>query len=90
LPRNLGTHSGGIVIVPGEIADHVPVERTGSGILVTAWDKDGVEDAGLVKIDLLGNRSLAVVRDALINLEENGILFDQSTWRPEDDPETLR
>jgi len=39
--------------VPGEIADHVPVERTGSGILVTAWDKDGVEDAGLVKIDLL-------------------------------------
>jgi len=54
--------------VPGEIADHVPVERTGSGILVTAWDKDGVEDAGLVKIDLLGNRSLAVVRDALINL----------------------
>jgi len=90
LPRNLGTHSGGIVIVPDEIADHVPVERTGSGILITAWDKDGIEDAGLVKIDLLGNRSLAVVRDALINLEENGILFDQSTWRPEDDPETVK
>ncbi len=89
LPRNLGTHSGGVVIVPDDIVDHVPVERTGSGILVTAWDKDGVEDAGLVKIDLLGNRSLAVVRDALINLEENGITFDQRAWRPEDDPETV-
>ncbi len=89
LPRNLGTHSGGIVIVPGDIVDHVPVERTGSGILVTAWDKDGVEDAGLVKIDLLGNRSLAVVRDALLNLEENGISFDQRAWRPEDDPATV-
>jgi len=89
LPRNLGTHSGGIVIVPGDIVDHVPVERTGSGILVTAWDKDGVEDAGLVKIDLLGNRSLAVVRDALVNLEENGITLDQRAWRPEDDSATV-
>ena len=89
LPRNLGTHSGGIIIVPGNIADHVPVERTGSGILVTAWDKDGVEDAGLVKIDLLGNRSLAVVRDAIQNLHENGIELDLERWRPEEDADTI-
>lgn len=89
LPRNLGTHSGGIIIVPGNIADHVPVERTGSGILVTAWDKDGVEDAGLVKIDLLGNRSLAVVRDAIQNLRENGIELDLERWRPEEDADTI-
>jgi len=89
LPRNLGTHSGGIIIVPGNIADHVPVERTGSGILVTAWDKDGVEDAGLVKIDLLGNRSLAVVRDAIQNLHENGIALNLEHWRPEEDADTI-
>ena len=32
---------------------------------VIQFEKDGTEDAGLVKIDLLGNRSLAVIRDAI-------------------------
>ncbi len=89
LPRNLGTHSGGIIIVPGRIDEYVPIEKTGSGILVTAWDKDGVEAAGLVKIDLLGNRSLAVVRDTLADLEEQGIALDQARWHPEKDPDTV-
>lgn len=89
LPRNIGVHSGGVIIVPDRIADHVPVERSGSGIRVTAWDKDGVEAAGLVKIDLLGNRSLAVVRDALANLQENGKAIDEARWRPIDDRVTV-
>ena len=89
LPRHLGVHSGGVILVPDELASRVPVERSGSGIRVTAWDKDGVEAAGLVKIDLLGNRSLAVVRDALVNLEENGEPIDEPAWRPIDDPGTI-
>jgi len=89
LPRHLGVHSGGVILVPDELASRVPVERSGSGIRVTAWDKDGVEAAGLVKIDLLGNRSLAVVRDALVNLEENGEPIDERAWRPIDDPGTI-
>jgi DNA polymerase-3 subunit alpha/error-prone DNA polymerase len=88
-PRHLGVHSGGIIIVPDELSNHVPLEWTGTGIRVTSWDKEGVEDAGLVKIDLLGNRSLAVVRDALANLRENGIEMDEMAWRPIDDPETV-
>jgi DNA polymerase-3 subunit alpha/error-prone DNA polymerase len=88
-PRHLGVHSGGIIIVPDELSSHVPLERTGTGIRVTAWDKEGVEDAGLVKIDLLGNRSLAVVRDALANLRENGIEIDEATWKPIDDSATV-
>jgi error-prone DNA polymerase len=88
-PRHLGVHSGGIIVVPDELADHVPLERTGTGIRVTAWDKEGVEDAGLVKIDLLGNRSLAVVRDALANLRENGLALDEAAWTPIDDPATV-
>ena len=81
-PRNLGVHSGGLVVVPGELGDIVPLERSGGGIRITAWDKEGVEAAGLVKIDLLGNRSLAVVRDARANLVENGC-------RPPGDEEAL-
>lgn len=88
-PRNLGVHSGGVIIVPDELSGHVPLERTGSGIRVTAWDKEGVEDSGLVKIDLLGNRSLAVVRDALANLAENGVAVDEASWKPAEDPATV-
>lgn len=87
-PRHLGVHSGGLVLVAGLLTDYVPVIPSGSGIRVTAWDKDGVEAAGLVKIDLLGNRSLAVVRDALINLESNGTPIKESDWDPLSDEGT--
>jgi len=64
------------VITPTPLTDYVPVERAAktlpslcSGqappIPVIQFEKDGTEDAGLVKIDLLGNRSLAVIRDAI-------------------------
>lgn len=88
-PRHLGVHSGGLIIVPDRLTDRVPVEKSGSGIRVTAWDKEGVEAAGLVKIDLLGNRSLAVVRDALANLRENGIPLDEDAWEPLSDTATI-
>ncbi len=89
LPRHLGAHSGGIVIVPDEIAVYAPIEETGTGIRVLAWDKEGAEQAGLVKIDLLGNRSLAVVRDAIQSLREQGILLDRDSWHPIDDKSTV-
>jgi len=89
LPRNIGVHSGGVIIVPNRLSDYVPLEKSGGGIKVTAWDKEGVEAAGLVKIDLLGNRSLAVVRDTLSNLRENGIVIDELAWQPADDVETI-
>jgi len=75
--------------VPDRLSDHVALENSGGGIKVTAWDKEGVEAAGLVKIDLLGNRSLAVVRDALANLHENGIDIDELAWKPTEDTETI-
>ncbi len=69
-PRHLGVHPGGIVIAPDRMTDHVPVERSAKGVVVTQWDMYPVEDAGLVKIDLLGNRSLAVIEDACRDVEE--------------------
>jgi DNA polymerase III alpha subunit len=65
MPRYIGTHPGGIVITPGPITDHCHVQTSPAGIPVLGWEKDGTERAGLVKIDLLGNRSLAVLRDCL-------------------------
>lgn len=88
-PQHLGVHSGGVILVPDQIEKLVPIEHSGSNIKICTWDKDGVEAAGLVKIDLLGNRSLAVVRDALANAKENGIAIDETGWRPTEDPETI-
>lgn len=87
--RNLGLHPGGVVLVPDEIRRYVPVEVSASGLPVIQWEKDQAEDAGLVKIDLLGNRSLAVIRDALAAIAQNtGRAIDYATWDPITDPAT--
>lgn len=85
LPRHLSLHPGGVVITPGPITDYAPVERTAAGEPLLQWDKDGAEEAGLVKIDLLGNRSLAVIRDALAALGENAPFRDPAGGEPEED-----
>ncbi|MBN8215427.1 MAG: DNA polymerase III subunit alpha [Spirochaetes bacterium] len=71
LPRFLGLHCGGTIVVPKAVSYYAPVYRSAKGFPAIQWEKDQTEDFGLVKIDLLGNRSLAVVRDALRDLEEN-------------------
>ena len=53
-----------MVITPGPLADHVPLERAAKGVIMTQFDKDAIERVGLVKIDLLGNRALATVDEA--------------------------
>lgn len=88
VPRHLMLHPGGVVITPGPIDRHCPVELSAEGLPMLQWDKDGVEDAGLVKIDLLGNRSLAVIRDALEAVAASGRPIDELRWHPEDDPAT--
>jgi len=88
IPRHLSVHPGGVVIAPHAVERYVPVETAPKGVPVIQWDKDGAEDAGLVKIDLLGNRSLGVIRDAMANMRANGIAFDEAHWEPEDDPAT--
>ena len=84
-PRYLSVHPGGVVITPRPIDEYVPLERAPKGVPIIQWEKDGAEDAGLVKIDLLGNRSLGVIRDAVGNLRTNAVSFDESRWEPEDD-----
>jgi len=98
LPRNLSLHPGGVVIVPDVLTNYVPVQYaakeidTGNGMLrvpTIQLEKDGTEDAGLVKIDLLGNRSLAVIRDAIAAVRDHaGVAIDYTTCRPAEDEAT--
>ena len=88
--NHLSVHCGGLVIVPDEVRRYCPVEISASGVQVLQWEKDSVEEAGLVKIDILGNRSLAVIRDALDLVAQNyGRRIDYATWNPLQDPGTV-
>jgi DNA polymerase-3 subunit alpha len=62
LTRNVGKHAGGVVIAPTQLVDFSPLycDESGGG-LVTQFDKNDVEEAGLVKFDFLGLRTLTII-----------------------------
>ena len=64
--RNVGKHAGGVVIAPTKLTDFSALycDEQGAG-LVTQFDKNDVEEAGLVKFDFLGLRTLTIVDWAL-------------------------
>ncbi|MBW2095663.1 MAG: DNA polymerase III subunit alpha [Deltaproteobacteria bacterium] len=89
--QHLSTHCGGVVVVPDDIRRYCPVEISAAGLQVLQWEKDSVEESGLVKIDILGNRSLAVIRDTLDMVYKNdGHRIEYARLNPLDDPETVR
>ena len=73
--RNVGKHAGGVVIAPTKLTDFTPLycEESG-GSVVTQFDKNDVETAGLVKFDFLGLRTLTVIDWAvkMINTRKKG------------------
>jgi len=93
-PRHLGVHPGGLILAPGRLSDFLPVQYAakqaeGKPLVVTQWDMAPVEEAGLLKIDLLGNRGLAVVRDAAKMVRQSsGLQIDFDRLSPEQDSRT--
>ncbi len=72
LARNAGKHAGGVVIAPTVLTDYSPLYcEPGGENLVTQYDKDDVEQVGLVKFDFLGLRTLTIIDWALktVNVE---------------------
>ncbi|WP_447593054.1 DNA polymerase III subunit alpha [Aquipseudomonas campi] len=73
ITRGTGKHAGGVVIAPTKLTDFSPIacDDEGGG-LVTQFDKDDVEAAGLVKFDFLGLRTLTIIKWAMetINREQ--------------------
>jgi DNA polymerase-3 subunit alpha len=64
LYRQAGMHAGGVVIGEKPLVDYVPIFSGANGELVTQFDKDKVEAAGLVKFDFLGLKTLDVIEQA--------------------------
>lgn len=73
VPRHLSIHPSGIVISPEPINRYVALEfakNKGLGLIITQPDMYSIEDFGLVKIDLLSQRSLSVLKDTMMKLKE--------------------
>lgn len=69
LPRHSSTHAAGVVIARNPLTDYLPVSVS-DGTLVTEFDKDHVEELGLLKMDFLGLRTLTVISDTLANIKK--------------------
>ena len=69
ITRNAGKHAGGVVIAPSELTDFTAIYcEEGSTQIVSQFDKDDVEAAGLVKFDFLGLRTLTIINWALLTI----------------------
>ena len=77
LSRNSGTHAAGVVICSKPVDEYVPIQLTADDFIQTQYEKDQVEQLGLLKMDLLGLRNLTVIHDAVEMIRANrGVTID--------------
>ncbi|GFZ82052.1 DNA-directed DNA polymerase [Aquaticitalea lipolytica] len=87
--RNTGIHACGVIITPSDITDFVPVATAkDSDLYVTQFDNSVVEDAGLLKMDFLGLKTLTLIKDTVkIVKAKHNVLLDPDNF-PLDDEKT--
>lgn len=87
--RNTGIHACGVIITPGDITNYVPIATAkDSELYVTQFDNAVVEDAGLLKMDFLGLKTLTLIKDTVkIVKAKHGIDLDPENF-PLDDTAT--
>lgn len=64
-PRQIGTHLGGLVVSGEPLTSVTPLQPSAKGVLITQFDKNTIEDLGLIKIDLLSLRTLSAVSNTV-------------------------
>ncbi len=90
LARQAGMHAGGVIIAPGEVVQWAPLYKpSNSEIVMSQFDMNYVEKAGLIKMDFLGLRTLTVLQEALrLIARYHGKAID--LWSlPDGDKETM-
>ena len=95
LSRHTGVHAAGVVIAPGPLDNYVPIctqssKGAGSGddesVVVTQYDMNSLEKAGMLKMDFLGLTTLTVVTDAVKNIfARTGVQIDLDTLALDDE-----
>jgi DNA polymerase-3 subunit alpha len=103
LSRHAGVHAAGVVIAPGPLDDYVPVctqETKGSAsmsgdnendrVVVTQFDMNALEKAGMLKMDFLGLTTLTIIHHALENIKARGREVPNLETLSLDDEQTYR
>jgi DNA polymerase III subunit alpha len=99
LSRHTGVHAAGVVIAPGPLDDYVPIctqssKGAGAGneesVVVTQYDMNCLEKAGMLKMDFLGLTTLTVIHDALESIKARTGEVPDLDAVPDDDAETYR
>lgn len=76
--RNTGIHAAGIIIAPDDLTEYIPVSTSkDSNLLVTQFDGKVIEDAGMLKMDFLGLKTLTIIKNAIALIKKNkGVEID--------------
>lgn len=83
IPRHFAMHPCGLVISGRPLADRLPLFESAKGLPTTHYTMDDVEELGLLKLDLLGQAGLTVLRETLDTIEEAGLprpALEQVDW----------
>ncbi len=89
--RHISVHAAGVVIAPGPLVEYTPLQfdPKGEGKIITQYDMYAIEEAGLLKLDFLGIRNLAILADAVERVKKiENIAVDIDTV-PLDDKKTF-
>ncbi len=87
--RGTGVHAAGIIIAPSDLTEIIPVcTSKESTLLLTQYDGKVIEDAGVIKMDFLGLKTLTIIRDALRMIKANHGVDIDIDGIPLDDPKT--
>src|SRR6476620_861964 len=96
ISRHMSVHAAGVVIAPGPLAEYVPVctaptrgagaAADGEESIITQYEMGALEKVGMLKMDMLGLKTLTVIHDAgLMIAARTGVDVDMDTL-PFDDP----
>jgi DNA polymerase-3 subunit alpha len=87
--RGTGIHAAGIIIAPSDLTDILPVASSKDvSLLITQYDGSVIENAGVIKMDFLGLKTLSILKEAIRLIKQNhGVTIDLDEL-PLDDPMT--
>ncbi len=95
ISRHLSVHAAGVVIAPGPLPEYVPIctaptkgsgqTADGENAIITQYDMVALEKVGMLKMDILGLKTLTVIHDAVAMVKErHGVVVDLSGLTPDD------
>jgi DNA polymerase-3 subunit alpha len=90
ITRHASTHAAGMVITPTPLVNHIPLYRSNKGEVTSQYDMKSIESVGLLKIDVLGLRTLTVIDKAVKMVDRNHGIQIEVDSIPVDDEKTFK